>query len=250
MTKQIKKTTLADKKAAKEAAVQAAKPVKEVKGMIPNFDRNQDRAEAHQEQKQALAAKAKAETKKILAEQEQNRLKEMVIGTHGSYHVFGRNSDDQFVTNDFIVTLRWFPKNGDKPAQDILVIQEPFLRDGAHERIFIPHTWLLQKHVKANFTRGKIGEVQDGMLAFLQHNLKELITKAKARNVQKNFMKMTRDSFDQPMDAVITMKMVDEEHKAEFGDDDDVKVPVSGIDVSSMFQVDQVDFEQREMASA
>ena len=247
MAKQVKKQTLANKKATQEAAVQVAKPAKEVKGTIPNFGKNYDHIVAREQQEKALASKAKAETKKILAQQEQNRLKEMVIGTPGSYRVFGRNSDDQFVTNDFIVALRWFPKNGDKPAQEVLIIQEPFLRDGARERIFIPHTWLLQKHVKANFTRGKIGEVQDGMLAFLQHNLKELITEEKARNVQKNFMKMTRASFDQPMAAISTMKMVYKEHEAEFGDDDDVKVPVSGIDVSSMFQVN---IKQRDMASA
>jgi hypothetical protein len=218
-----------------------------VRGLVPVFDQNLEKAAARLQQERALTAKAKVEEQKARAQQEQDRLTEMVSGTPGVYHVFGRNADGQFVTNDFVVSLRWFPAKGDKPAQDVLVIQEPFLREGARERIFIPHVWLLQKHVKANFTRGKIGEVQDGMLAFLQHNLKELIAKAKVKNVQDNFMKMSQTSFDQPTAAINTMKAVDEEHAAELDTDDDVQLPVAGVDISSMFQAD---IEQREMAHA
>lgn len=156
-----------------------------------------------------------------IAAQERARLPEMVAGTLNEYTVGGLNLDNEFVVLDFVVKARWFGAKPNKAEQYILVIEERVPRGGTQMPVFVFHSWLTKKTNKIQLTRGKTGDVQFVMLQFLKKNLAKEIAEAQAVDTNIN-----------------SMRAIDIAHAAELEVGEHTPIPVAGVDVSSMMEVD------------
>ena len=257
MAKRPAKQTLADKQAdsgKQPQSAQSAKKAKELKpkSPMPDFKKNLEREAVRKAQESVELTKALAEKASDIAAKERARLPDMVAGVPGTYAVGGYNSKANFVILDFVVKQQWFTAKGDKPAAELLVIQELRPQGGTREPVFFPLGWLLKNPKKVNFAYGEIGDVQEMMFSFLLNNMPKEIAALKALHAKehqaKNDAKQSGGKAPSCAEGVESMHAVDIAHQAEEGPVISVPVPTGHVDISSMADVDQQHAEELETA--
>ncbi len=160
------------------------------------------------------------------------RLPDLAAGAILGNYMVGNEVDGVETIFGFVLRMHSFPATATKPEQELPVIQEARPMEGTHDCVFIPHTWLFKNTKKFSFAHGKIGVVQEKMLAYLRRAMSEEIAVIKAARTEA------------AKSRVDGMERVDAEHALEIGDTSPAPAPITAtggnvFDIMSMSTVNE-----------
>lgn len=189
MAKQPKKSTRQDKAAGKvvQATKKEPKPLVQ-KGPVPDFTQNADRVAARENQSFASAIS-----------EGRLRFAAFVAGVEGEYLI--GTTKGRFPSGfPFAVKMKQLPKTDNKPAFEMLVIEE-VEPTRMSMRVYIPHAMLFAHLKDTTFRPGFLGDVQHEMTVYLQGILYDHIVEERERRRRAEVALMFTQLNDQKQEA-------------------------------------------------